>query len=74
LTLKAIPYAVNRSNFQKTGIGSYKGFLNEKNKNKIFDLPQIFFSFCVVLGLRGKIITPPIMAQTKKIFCKILIF
>jgi hypothetical protein len=37
------------------------------------DLAQNFFSFCVVLGLRGKIVPPPIMAQSK-IFWKILIF
>jgi len=68
LTLKAIPAAVNRSNFGKTSIGSYKGFRNEKNPKKFFDLPQKFFPFCVVLKLRGKIVTPPIMAQTKKFF------
>ncbi len=31
-THKAIPDAVNGSNFGKTGIGSYKGFINEKKK------------------------------------------
>jgi hypothetical protein len=51
-----------------------KGSLVKKTKKKKFDLPQIFLSFCVVLGLRGKIVTPPIMAQTKIFFCKILIF
>ena len=45
-----------------------------KKKKKNFDLAQIFFSFRVVLGLRGKIVPPPIMAQSKTIFCKILIF
>jgi hypothetical protein len=71
LTLKAIPGAVIGSNFGKTSIGSYKGFTNEKKK---LDLTPNFFSFCVVLGLRGKIIPPPIMAQSKFLFGKILIF
>jgi hypothetical protein len=35
LTHKAIPGAVNRSNFEKTDINSYKGFKN-KNKKNIF--------------------------------------
>ena len=70
MTLKAIPGAVIGSNFGKTSIGSYKGFTNEKKNKKIFDLTQIFFSFCVVLGLRGKIVTPPIMAQTKNFSLK----
>jgi hypothetical protein len=38
------------------------------------DLAQNFFSFRVVLGLRGKIVPPPIMGQSKKFVCKILIF
>jgi hypothetical protein len=38
------------------------------------DLAQNFFSFRVVLGLRGKIVPPPIMAQSKICFSKILIF
>jgi hypothetical protein len=42
-------------------------------KKKI-DLAQHFFSLRVVLGLRGKIIPPPIMAQSKNFLCKILIF
>ena len=60
LTRKAIPGAVIRSNFGKTSIGSYKGVTNEKKK--FFDLTQNFFSFCLVLGQRGKIVPPPIMA------------
>jgi hypothetical protein len=74
LTHRAIPGAVNGSNFEKTSICSYKGFINKKIKIKIFDLAQNFFSFCVVLGLRGKIVPPPILAQSKSFFCKILIF
>ncbi len=37
---------------------------------KNFDLAQNFFSFCVVLGLRGKIVPPPIMGQSKNFFVK----
>ncbi len=33
-----------------------------------------FFSFCVVLGLRGIIEATPIMVQSKKCFTKILSF
>ncbi len=32
------------------------------------------FSFRVVLGLRGIIVAPPIMVQSKKICTKILLF
>jgi hypothetical protein len=74
LTLKAIPGAVNGSNFGKTSIGSNKEFINEKNKKQIFDLDQNFFSFCVVLRLRGKIVPLPIMAQSKIFFVKSLYF
>jgi hypothetical protein len=74
LTLKALPGAVIGSNFGKTSIGSYKGFTNEKKNKKIVDLTQIFFSFCVVLGLRGIIVAPPIMVQSKKFYPKILLF
>jgi hypothetical protein len=59
LTHKAISGAVNGSNFGKTSISSYKGFINKKIKY-IFDLAQKFFSFRVVLGLRGKIVPTPI--------------
>ncbi len=65
-----MPDAVNRSNFGKTSIGSYKGFLKEKNQKNCFDLAQIFFSFRVVLRLRGKIVAPPILAQSKNVFAK----
>jgi hypothetical protein len=33
LTHKAIPGAANGSNFEKTSISSYKGFINKKIKN-----------------------------------------
>ena len=66
MTLKALPGAVIGSNFGKTSIGSYKGFTNEKKIKNFFDLTQNFFSFCVVLGLRGIIVAPPIMVQSKK--------
>jgi hypothetical protein len=46
----------------------------KKKIKKIFDQTQKIFSFCVVLGLRGKILPPPKMAQSKNFFCKILIF
>jgi hypothetical protein len=40
-------------------------------KNKIFfDLAQFFFSFHVVLRLRGKIVPPPKLAQSKNFFVK----
>jgi hypothetical protein len=61
-------------NFQKTSIGSNLGSIIEEKIKKIFDLAQNFFSFPVVLGLRRKIVPPPIMAQSKFFFCKILIF
>jgi hypothetical protein len=61
-------------NFQKTNIGSYLGSKIEEEKQIFLDLAQNFFSFRVVLGLRGKIVPPPIMAQSKNFFCKILIF
>ena len=56
--------------FQKTNIGSYLGSKIEEEEKKIFDLSQNFFSFPVVLGLRGKIVPPPIMAQSKIFFVK----
>ncbi len=65
MTHKAIPGAVNGSNFGKTSISSYKGFINKKIKKYFFDLAQKLFSFRVVLGLRGKIVPPPILAQSK---------
>jgi hypothetical protein len=43
-------------------------------KNKIFWPILKIFSFCVVLGLSGIIVAPPIMVQSKKIFTKILLF
>jgi hypothetical protein len=72
LTLKAIPGAVIGSNFGKTSIGSYKGFTNKKKKN-FFDLTQNFFSFCVVLGLRGIIVAPSHNGPIKKILPQNLI-
>jgi hypothetical protein len=74
LTLKALPGAVIGSNFGKTSIGSYKGFTKKKKIINFFDLTQNFFSFCVVLGLRGIIVAPPIMVQSKKFYPKILLF
>ncbi len=44
-----------------------------KNKKK-FGLSWKIFSFHVVLGLRGIIVAPPIMVQSKKCFPKILLF
>jgi hypothetical protein len=69
LTLKAIPGAVIGSNLGKTSNGSYKGFTNEKKNEKIF-FTQLKNSFY----LRGKIVPPPIMAQSKIFLGKILIF
>ena len=70
MTHKAIPGAVNRANFEKTSISSDKDFINKKIKKYVFDLAQKFFSFRVVLGLRGKIVPPPILAQSKIFFAK----
>ncbi len=48
LQYKAIPVAVNGSNFRKTIISKYKGDIWDlKNKNKISYLTENF-SFCVV--------------------------
>jgi hypothetical protein len=61
-------------NFQKTNIGSYLGSKIEEEEKIFLDLAQNFFSIRVVLGLRGKIVPPPIMGQSKNFFCNILIF
>ncbi len=73
-THKAVPGAFNWLNFQKTIIRSYLGSKIEEETKKILALAQNFFSFRVVLRLRGKIVPPPIMAQPKIFFCKIWIF
>ncbi len=39
-----------------------------------FDLAQKFFPSRVVLRLRGIIVAPPILVQSKKFFPKILLF
>ncbi len=57
-------------NFQKTSIRSYLGSITEKERKHFFDLAQNFFPFRVVLGLRGKIVPPPIRAQSKIFFVK----
>ena len=69
-----MPGAVNGSKFEKNSISSYKELIKEKKRKKFFDLAQNFFSFRVVLRLRGKIVPPPILAQSKIFFSKILIF
>jgi hypothetical protein len=51
-------------------MGSYLGSIIEEKKVKNLDLAQKFFSFREVLGLRGKIVPPQIMAQSKKILVK----
>ncbi len=52
---------------EKLVLAHIKGSQMKKKMKKFFDLTQNFFSFCVVLGvgLRGKIVPPPIMAQSK---------
>jgi hypothetical protein len=45
-----------------------------KKQKKNFDVAQNFFSFHVVLRLRGKIVAPPILVQSKNFCCKIIIF
>jgi hypothetical protein len=52
-------------NFGKTSISSYKGFINKKINKYFFDLAQQFFS---------TIVPPPVLAQSKSFFGKILIF
>jgi hypothetical protein len=42
----------------------------KKKTKQFFDLTQNFFSFCVVLGLRGNIVPPPIMAQSNFFWVK----
>ena len=63
-----VPGAFNGLDFQKTNIGSYLGSKIEEEKKNFGDLAQNLFSFRVVLGLRGKIVPPPIMAQSKNFF------
>jgi hypothetical protein len=41
---------------------------------KIFAYIEHFFSFRVVIGLRGIIVAPPIMVQSKKFYTKTLLF
>ena len=43
---------------------------NEKKIKNFFDLTQKFFSFCVVLGPRGKIVPPPKWPNQKNVFVK----
>jgi hypothetical protein len=74
LTLKAIPDAVNRLIFGKTIFSKYKGVIYDVEKNFFFGLGWKQFLFPVVLGLGGKIVPPPKMAQSKKFCSKILIF
>ncbi len=57
-------------NFRKTSVGSYLGSKTEEEKKYFLDLAQNFFSFRVIPGLRGKIVPPPIMAQSEKFFGK----
>ena len=66
---KAIPDAVNGSNFGKTICSKYKGVIYDVEK-KFFGLGWKQFLFPVVLGLRGKIEPPPKMAQSKIFFVK----
>jgi hypothetical protein len=64
--MKAIPDAVNESNFGKTIFRKYKGHIYDVEKKNFWPrLKTIFFP--VVLRLLGKIVPPPSMAQSKKI-------
>jgi hypothetical protein len=56
----------NGLNFGKTIIGSYKGFMNEKNQKYFFDLAQHFFSFRVVFKTTQKNHTSPNTGPIKK--------
>jgi hypothetical protein len=51
-------------------MSSYKEFINEKKLKYLFDLAQNFFSFRVVFRLRGKMVPPPKLAQSKIFFAK----
>ena len=53
---------------EKLVLAHIKSSKTKKQKKYFFDLAQKFFSFRVVLGLRGKIVPPPIMAQSKNFF------
>ncbi len=58
---------------EKQVLDHIKGSLMKKKKY-FFDLAQKIFSFRVVLGLRGIIIAPPIMVQSKNVYPKIVLF
>jgi hypothetical protein len=64
-THKAIPVIVNGSNFGKTIFRKYKGVIYDLKAKKKFGLGLKKISFSVVLGLRGIILPPPIMGQSK---------
>jgi hypothetical protein len=59
---------------EKLVLAHVKGFINKILKKYFFDLAQKKFSFRVVLRLRGIIVAPPIMVQSKNFFPKILLF
>jgi hypothetical protein len=56
---------------EKLVLAHIKG--SQMEEKKIY-LTQTYFSFCVVLGLHGKIVPPPIMGQSKFFWGKFLIF
>jgi hypothetical protein len=69
LTLKAIPDAVNGSNFGKTIFSKYKGVIYDVEKKKFWPRLKFFFPRSLkTTRLRGKIVPTPKMAQSKNFF------
>jgi hypothetical protein len=69
LTHKAIPVAVDGSNFGKSSINKYKRVIYDLKINKKCGLSGKFVVlFRLTLRLCGTILVPPIMVQSKKIF------
>jgi hypothetical protein len=71
LTHKAIPVAVNGSNFGKSIISKYKRVIYDLKFKNILAYLKIFL-FRLVLTLHATIVAPPITVQSKNVFHKIL--
>jgi hypothetical protein len=63
LRYKAIPAAVNESNFGKTIISKYKGDFRDLKNNKKFYLAHQNLFVLRSLSIRRTILSPPIMVQ-----------
>jgi hypothetical protein len=55
-------------------LANIKGAYMILKRKKFLAYLKNFFSFRVVLRLRGIIVAPPILVQSKKFFTKILLF